>query len=90
MDPLILFLRQRQHATLKLNFQLAAVCDMSATTFDDDDDDDDDCQFVEHSIIHGKARFIANTGVVSLPDDKQQKSRTEKRMKRWIMVQSQV
>ena len=54
----------------------------------DNDDNDDDCQFVQHQNIHGKAMLVAHAGAVSLPDDKQWKTQTEKKMKGWMMVQS--
>ena len=57
---------------------------------DDDNDDDDECQFVECSNIHGNAMLVAHTGAVSLPDDKQRKTQTEKKTTRWIKVQSPV
>ena len=44
---------------------------------------DDDCQFVEGSNIQGKATLMIHTGTVSFMDDKQQKTQTEKKTKRW-------
>ena len=48
---------------------------------DNHDGDDDDCQFLEHSNTHGKAMLMAHTGVVSLPDDKQEHKQRKKRRK---------
>ena len=44
--------------------------------------DDDDCQFIERSNILGKAVLVAHTRAVSLPDDKQRKTQTEKKKRR--------
>ena len=55
-----------------------------------DDHDDDNCQFVEHPNIRGKALLVVNTGAVSLPDDRQRKTQTENKMRKWMMVQSLV
>ena len=40
--------------------------------------------------IHGKAMLVALTATVSLPEDKQRKTQTETKTKRWMMVQSLV
>ena len=57
---------------------------------DDDGDVDDDHQSVECQHIHGKAMLVVHTGAVSLPNDKQRGIRTEKKTKRWLMMQSLV